>query len=390
MEVFMSNGFRVSAGAAAAAFGAVLGCLASSGCGSGDFVPPPPPELQSGAAAPRAANASVPDAPGSYDPAPGIKTVELVLSGRVDPEEAEVEKSAARVQAGLEKARLRATPPPASSAKSGSTTTNQAKEFREALARHPHAIIVEPADPTDRDLAQAIAEARAAKVPVVVLGRAISVEPQAQAARPAAPLIKLEAPSFTETGRKIVASAIRNAKNAKLDPTGGALILVNTAADFLVAERVAALRDALQAAGITAIDEVTFASDLDAGAKLVIERLKADAKAVFVFFVDVQGGTAANLASGEVAGERPFIQAGFTSDENLSRMVSVGEFAAVAEYIPARAVRKAVSLAVAAANGRAVPERVEAPMEFKDSPPKSGAPAMQARYKAMKNAAKKG
>ena len=37
--------------------------------------------------------------------------------------------------------------------------------------------------------------------------------------------------------------------------------MINTAGDPFVPERVAAIRDALKAAGITAIDEIRFARD---------------------------------------------------------------------------------------------------------------------------------
>jgi hypothetical protein len=42
----------------------------------------------------------------------------------------------------------------------GSTAKDEATLVCEAVARHPQAVIVEPADPADRDLAQAVQEAR--------------------------------------------------------------------------------------------------------------------------------------------------------------------------------------------------------------------------------------
>ena len=60
-----------------------------------------------------------------------------------------------------------------------------------------------------------------------------------------------------------------------------------------------------------------------------------------------------------------------------------GEFAALAEFVPTRLVRKAITTAVAAAQGRDVPRRVEIPISFHDSPENDGASAkLQAKHKA--------
>jgi hypothetical protein len=46
----------------------------------------------------------------------------------------------------------------------------------------------------------------------------------------------------------------------------------------------------------------------------------------------------------------------------------------MAEFVPTRLVRKAVSTAVAAAQGREMPERVEVLVTVKESPPTAGVP----------------
>ena len=374
--------------------------VACSGCGSGDFVPPPPPELQ---------QASVGGAPGSAGgslgtsgtaPLPiatlGVRSLDLILSGRADFEETEVEKSAARAQAGIDKARLRIAVPgesPSGQGQSAATSTDQAALVREAIARHPQALIVEPAEPAEPDLARAVREARAAKIPVVLLGRPLSAASGSDAkpaSPPQAPEILVAATPFADSAKQLVAAAIRNAKNAKLKPEGGALILVNTAADFLVPDRLAAIRAALQAAGITAIEELRFARDVQAAHTLLVQRLRADAKPVLVFSTDSQGTSAANQTIGEIVEERPFIQAGYNSDDSQSRMVAMGEFAALAEYAPTRLIRKGISTAVAVAQGREVPSRVEVPVVMHVSPEKSAAPGIQAQMRKQMESKKKG
>jgi ABC-type sugar transport system substrate-binding protein len=317
----------------------------------------------------------------------GVRGIDLILSGRSDLEETEIAKSAARQQAGYEKARLRIMVPgetPSGSGQTAPTPTDQAALVREATGRHPQVLVVEPADAADRELARAVREARAAKVPVILLGRPLSAAPGSDAkptSAPAAPEILVATAPWADSAQQLVAAAIRNARNAKLKPEGGAFILVNTAADFLLPDRLAALRAALQAAGITAIEELRFARDNQAAHTLLIQRLGANAKPVLVFSLDAQGTTASNQAVGEIIKERPFIQAGYTSDDTQSRMVAVGEFAALAEFAPAKLIRKAISTAVAVAQGRELPSRVDLPILVHVSPANSVAPHMQAEYR---------
>ncbi len=153
----------------------------------------------------------------------GVKSIELILSGGRDIDEIETEKSAARMQAGLDKARLRITVVGEENPEQGpkpAVLRDQATLVREAIARHPQAMIVDPGDPGDPDLAKAIQEAHAAKVPVVLLGRpmaGVATNPGTSAT----PSTILVAPQpFADSARQLVAAAIRNASNAKLDPKG--------------------------------------------------------------------------------------------------------------------------------------------------------------------------
>jgi hypothetical protein len=102
-----------------------------------------------------------------------------------------------------------------------------------------------------------------------------------------------------------------------------------------------------------------------------------------IFAIDFNGTTVSNTVAGDFGEKRPFIQSGYTSDETLPRMTHAGEFAAIAEYLPARLIRRAISVAIAAAQGREVKEKVVIPIEVVKSPPNAGAPHLQARYKSM-------
>ncbi len=267
------------------------------------------------------------------------------------------------------------------SEESATTPKDQAQLVKEAVSRHPQALIVEPANPADPDLARAIQDALAAKVPVVVLGRPLSG--QAGSSSATAPVVVAPEP-FAPSAKLLVAAAIRNARNAKLIPEAGAILLINTAGDAFLPDRISAIRDALKAAGITAISELRFTKDSQVLQKFLIEKLKADPKPTLVFSADFMSATASNGAVGELAQDRPFIQAGYTSDDSLLKMARMGEFAALGYYVQARLVRKAVSTAVALALKRDIPNRlIELPVIVHESPITAAAPQFQARYKSQ-------
>src|SRR5213592_1578297 len=116
--------FRFAGSRAWVALLAAMAAAASSGCGSGDFVPPPPPELRG---APGSASGPIPTSATAPLPVPtaGVRSIELIMGGRLDPEEAETQRSAARSQAGLDKARLRISPE--GLGQSAATAQDQAK-----------------------------------------------------------------------------------------------------------------------------------------------------------------------------------------------------------------------------------------------------------------------
>ncbi len=145
---------------------------------------------------------------------------------------------------------------------------------------------------------------------------------------------------------------------------------------------MAALREALKAAGIGAVDEIRFAKDSATGQKLLMARLKADPKPTMVFSVDFMSTSASNEAVNEIVTERPFIQAGYTHEDNQVRMARVGEFAALALYTPKYLVRKAISTAVAAALKHEVHSPVEVSVTITESPTNSGVAHMQAKMKS--------
>jgi ABC-type sugar transport system substrate-binding protein len=209
----------------------------------------------------------------------------------------------------------------------------------------------------------------------------------AAASAGAKPLVFVAPPSFTESARQLVASAIRNAKNAKLDPKSGAVIVNKPDADSFVKERIAAIESALKENGITTIEVFTSSKDPEAGGKILIEKLKSNPKFVLVFAVDALSTSVARQAMSELIPERLFVMAAYAGEGTYSDMVRIGDFAAVAGFVPTRLIRKALSTAVSIAHGQAVPARVDFPVEVYDSPPEATTPQSPIYYRA-KSAAK--
>ena len=180
---------------------------------------------------------------GSPTTSPRANAIDLILAAH-DPDDAVYLKIAARIQAGYEKFPLRIEEPGKGSGPQGATAT-AADLVRQSIRRHPQAIVVEAADASDRPLAQAVDEARAAGIVVVLLGRtlaelAATASPETKASPdsgpakvaadrvaataagspPSRPVIAIVTQPFAESAGRLVATSIRNAKNAKLDPRG--------------------------------------------------------------------------------------------------------------------------------------------------------------------------
>jgi hypothetical protein len=363
-----------------ACVGSILAAaVVASGCDSASFVPPRPAGLVGpGSGAPGSPAAPAAGVTGA--PTAGARPIELIVGHR-EVDESEDLKAKARAQAGIDKARIRI-----SVAGEKETPGRPADLVREASARHPMALVVEVTDPTDRELAQAIGEARAGGVPVVLVGHPLAA-PSPASSSPSGEPILVVPEAFPASARILVDAAINNARNAKLKIDGGAVLVINTAGDPLIDDRAQALRNALREAGVKNIQEIRFDLDLDLAKQKVVELLRADRKPGMVFSPDQVGFSAAYNATTVLGDERPFVVAGYSNDESGATMARTGEFAAVAIFSPERLIRKAITTAVLAAEGKRFPERIEIRIPVHVSPPSSGAPQMSAMRAKAKQAA---
>jgi ABC-type sugar transport system substrate-binding protein len=364
------------------------GILLSFGCESSSFAPPPADGRDDDIDALAAASPAT--SPGLEAESAGARSIELLMDRR-NSEDAELVRAAARMQAGQVKVRLKV-----SILKEQDLPAQQTELVREAVARLPLALIVEPSDPTDRHLAELLQKARGEGVPIVLLNRPLAsgrhagsapespnapkagAPGQATAETPASqaeqPMVLVAPPSFDASAHQLVASAARNAMTAKLDPKSGAIIVVNTVGDPFLRDRTDALRSALKAFGVTTVVEIPFTQKYEVASKLLSQRLKADSKLTLVFSIDSLSSTATRNTMTELGPERPFILAGYAADDNFADYTKIADFAAMAIFAPTRLVRKAIDTAVALAERKAVPSRVEVPIVVHDSAENSGLP----------------
>ena len=144
---------------------------AALGCNSGSFMPPVNPELRGdGAATPVSVTDSTTVSNGSETSVTAARPIELVI-GQHPPDESEYWKSSARTQAGLDKAKLHVSAPGPEDPPS-----RQAELVRMALTREPRVLIVEPSDPADSRLAEAVKSAQGKGIPVIVVSRPLAGE----------------------------------------------------------------------------------------------------------------------------------------------------------------------------------------------------------------------
>lgn len=289
------------------------------------------------------------------------KTLEIVLAPKpvVDME---YFKSAARTQAGMDTIRFQIADVPA---------IGQADAVREAIRRDPPAIVVEAPATPDAELPKAVAEARARGILVVVVGKPLDGAGGSEGG-PGREIVVRPRP-FPETAAELVKSAARNAANAKVDPKAGALVVFRPAIDPVIADRVEALKKALADAGVAEVDEVRYEGDLAAGKAAILDALASHPKATLVLAADAVSLSAAQAAV--KPGGRPYIMAGYTSEEMVVRsQVRIGEYAAVGFFFADRLVRKGINVAVRALRGEKIPDEVEVDVEVLSSPLESGLP----------------
>ncbi len=367
-----SASVRSQSGLARAIVGVVIAvALTSFGCDSGSLLPPENPELRGEAGATQVAVTDSTLARTVSDLAPQpARPIELILNQH-DPDYLEVLKTSARTQAGLDKFKLKISVLGADGA-----PAKQSEIIREALTHHPRALVIEPADLNDPELAKSVDAAEAQGISVVMVGHPLPGAKKAAdtaAAKGSASagargsVVALE-PHFAESAKQMVAAAIRIAQVSELQISGGAMLVIKEGNDPFVAERDQAIKDALKAAGITLVEEVKMLADVKASEKLLSERIKANSKVVLIFAVDSVSANAMREALSADIDNRLLIAAAYTTDDQFNTIGRIPNVAAVAEFTPTRIIRRALTTANNLAQGKETPAIVDFRVNVIESP----------------------
>ena len=131
------------------------------------------------------------------------------------------------------------------------------------------------------------------------------------------------------------------------------------------------------------MQEIRFDHDVETGQRLLIERLKADPRPAMVFSFDLQSSTAASRSNDQILSDRPFVMAGYSSDEIQINKAQIGDFAAMAEYSLPRMLRTAINTAAVATRGQDLPGRIEIHVDVTESSPRASLAVSAALEKAQ-------
>ncbi len=143
--------------------------------------------------------------------------------------------------------------------------------------------------------------------------------------------------------------------------------MVSSVGDSFVADRLVAIKNALNAVGITTIHETRLPADDADPAKSIEASLKANPKTILMFAVDRSSSAAVKKVVDADVDHRLFVVSCYTGEETVSELSKMTKFAAVAQFSPMRLLRKAVSTAAALVQGQDVPPVVECAVNVTDS-----------------------
>jgi ABC-type sugar transport system substrate-binding protein len=339
------------------------------GCDSFSFVPPKPEELRESAGAVPAAVTDTFRPPIASGELPAqSKSIDVVL-GPHDADEAEIWKGAIRVQAGLDRSRLRILGP-------AEAPDTQASIIRESLAHHPGVLVIDASSPVDPPVLREIDEARRQGIPVVVVGRTPAGEKteskpagaaEAKSAGSAAlpsPLIVVAPKPLEVSAKQLVTTILRACRDSEVDPGKTAILVSNSKGGPYAQECATALQGALKDAGITKIDELRFSANDKNSVAAVEANLKANPKTVTIFAVDSMTSAVVKDVIKNDASHRFFVGGCYATDDFKGDLTKVIQIGAVAEFAPTRMMRKGVSTAASVAQGRDVPRLIEFPIDI--------------------------
>jgi ABC-type sugar transport system substrate-binding protein len=189
-------------------------------------------------------------------------------------------------------------PPP------GQSPSAQPELVRKAIADGATALVVVPGD--SPDLARALADAESKNVPVVLLGRPIDAPAGSK------PFTYVEHEPFGPLAKRIVSTTLGDVKKSGRPMDGTVLLISDKVTDRPSADRLAALKSAVEAEGLTSIVNATFDSATPGSAKAaVLDAVKSHPDVIMALADEGEGILGASTARISLGGQPAFFVGGF-------------------------------------------------------------------------------
>jgi ABC-type sugar transport system substrate-binding protein len=263
----------------------------------------------------------------------------------------------------------------------GQPSSNQPEVIRKAIADGASALIVVPGDAPE--LAQTLADAEAKGVSVVLLGRSIPAPTNSK------PFTYIDHEAYVGLAKRIVATTIEDAKKAGRPLDGTVLLVTDQVFDQNSAVRQAALKEAVEAAGLRPVVNVSFnGSTAESAKKAVLEAVKAHPDVVIVLSDEGEGTFGASQARFSLGGEPVFFVGGFAGYRGQINDTLLANESCLVEGRVGEMATLAVHTALKKLKGEPVPERVELPATFRRGTGEI-APAVKPDSKAKAESIKK-
>ena len=162
---------------------------------------------------------------------------------------------------------------------------------------------------------------------------------------------------LAKSAQTLVADAMRTAKTGEIATDSGAVILVDPTVDALAQDRVDAIRDALESAGVKHVDVLGFERTVEDGRDKLVEYLNAHPETTLVFGVDAAGILAADAATGVLKESHRYAIAGYSGEDSVRDQVLLNEYSAVGLLSIDKMMRRGVHIAGGILNGNQVSEK---------------------------------
>ena len=202
------------------------------------------------------------------------------------------------------------------------------------------------------ELAQSLVEVEAKKVPVVLIGRTIAAPAGAK------PFTYVDHEPFEPLAKRIVTTTLGDVKKAGRPMDGTVLLISDKVTDRHSAARQAALKSAVEGAGLHSIVDVTFDSATPGSANAaVLEAVKSHPDVIMALADEGEGILGASAARISLGGQPAFFVGGFAGYRSSLGTIPFQRESCFVEGRVDDLARLAVATALKKLNGEPTQER---------------------------------